>query len=48
MDQEFKENVHDFMIWLGVVGTMMVVLMFMFYFYIKYQTKKKRALEEED
>ncbi len=47
MDQEFKENVHNFMIWLGIAGTMIVVLMFVFYFYIKYKTKKKRALEEE-
>lgn len=48
MDQEFKENVHNFMIWLGVAGTMIVVLMFVFYFYIKYKTNKKRALEEEE
>ena len=47
MDQEFKENVHDFMIWLGVAGTLVVFLMFAFYFYVKYKTKKQRAQEEE-
>jgi len=46
MDQAYKENLHTFMIWLGVAGTLVVLLMFGFYFYIKYKTKKKRELEK--
>ena len=45
MDQEFKEKVNDFMIYLGGFGILFVVAMAGLYFYIKYQTKKKRALE---
>ena len=48
MDQEFKEKVHDFMIWLGIAGTVFVLSIFVLYFFIKYKTKKKRALEEKE
>lgn len=47
MDQEFKEQVNDFMIFLGVFGALFVVAMAALYFYIKYKTKQKRALEKE-
>ena len=46
MDQAFKEELHNFMLWLGAAGAFVVFLMFVFYFYIKYKTKKKRALEK--
>lgn len=48
MDQEFKEQVNLFMIWLGVAGTLVVVLVFVFYFILKYKVNKKRKLEESE
>lgn len=47
MDQEFKEQVNLFMIWLGVAGTAVVLLVFVFYFILKYKVNQRRKLEAQ-
>jgi len=46
LDQEFLERMHNFMIWLGVAGAVVVGLIFVFYFYIKFKIRKKKAMEQ--
>ncbi|MDH5377848.1 MAG: hypothetical protein OEX00_05975 [Gammaproteobacteria bacterium] len=45
MDQIFKENLHIFMIGLGVACVLVVGLMFAFYLKIKKDVAKKKMAE---
>jgi Na+/melibiose symporter-like transporter len=48
MDDAFRENVHFFMIGLGIVCILGVALLFVFYFRLKQNVKKSKENESQD